>query len=157
MQCKAGIVATNPLLRTCACLLVLGAASLLAGCAPPIIPEKFAWYTGCPANDVSTKEDRGPQSAFKTFMAFETFTATGCGVSLKFRCIGSRCQSPIIVIAKRHAAQFSCALRTVQVKDLGSGAWLAEGCNQRLTYQCVDDSEHALRCFAETTETPGLR
>jgi len=132
--------------RAGAVVLVWGSAS--AGCTPSYIAPQYASYSGCPEEKIDVEEmDIG-----------EKYRASGCGNTVTFHCVNmERCVSPEIIVARRHAKQFSCSPQDAAVESLGGDGYIAIGCGQRMTYQCFPDPRHAMRCFAETAEVESRR
>jgi hypothetical protein len=131
----------------------LGRVALIAcalqgwACTPSTIAPQFARYSGCHVDkiEIHGKGDDG---------MYDSYSASGCGDNATFRCLEmERCKSPKIVVANRHAKQFSCSPQESEVEDLGGGAFFARGCGQQATYQCFDDREHVIRCITESTES----
>jgi hypothetical protein len=119
-------------------LCVLG----LADCVQDTnIAPQYARYSGCPLDKVEVDRGQGE------------YRASGCGNSLKFWCRHDfQCKSPLIVVAERHAKQFSCSPKAALVEELGEDTYIARGCGQTVTYVCFWDPTHAARCVVETTE-----
>jgi hypothetical protein len=116
-----------------------------SGCMPSTIAPEYARYSGCPQDQIEVTE----------LPSDNKYKASGCGASATFRCSDVHmdlCQSPMIVVAKRHAQQFSCSPKQAAVEHLGGDAYLARGCGQKMTYQCFADSEYAVRCVTESSE-----
>jgi hypothetical protein len=127
--------------RVAAFLFVLQAS----GCMPSTIAPEYARYSGCPQDQIEVTE----------LPSDNKYKASGCGASATFRCSDVHmdlCQSPMIVVAKRHAQQFSCSPKQAAVEHLGGDAYLARGCGQKMTYQCFADSEYAVHCVTESSE-----
>lgn len=124
----------------------VGVLTALMGCVPIGLKEDYAAYNNCDVKDVKAKQTDGG------------WQASGCGRPTTYMCrsAGGPCESPRIVISRRHAQQFGCEEQDVAVSKLAGGAWEAEGCGQTMTYQCLmansyeDPDEPTLRCIAET-------
>ena len=117
--------------------------SALSACVPNNIATQYARYSGCPEEKVEV-DDNAPDGYPR---------ASGCGNSLSFRCNkDGACKSPVIVVANRHAKQFSCTPLEAQVESLGDDAYIARGCGQTMTYQCFYGLGETMRCIVETTE-----
>jgi hypothetical protein len=118
-----------------------------AACTPSTIAPQFARYSGCHVDKIEVQEKGAAD------LRYDNYSASGCGENATFRCLEmDRCKSPKIVVANRHAKQFSCSPKEAEVEELGGGAFLARGCGQEATYQCFDDTEHVIRCVTESTE-----
>ena len=137
------------LVRAAARMVALVWFSQLLSCVPDGISAEYARYSGCPEDkvDVDMNGRNGEPRA------------SGCGNSVTFVCPedGAQCKSPVIVVAERHAKQFSCTPREADVKDLGGDAYIARGCGQTITYQCFPDREHVVRCILESTKVEARR
>jgi hypothetical protein len=126
------------------------ATCLAAGCAPASVVSQYSGYSGCPKDKIDVAEvERRPHA----------YRASGCGNGATFFCDPDtdQCGSPQIVVAHRHAKQFSCSLWDTKVEDLGGDLYLARGCNHPTTYQCFRDSVHVVRCVLEATEARETR
>jgi hypothetical protein len=132
------------LVRAAARVAALVWFSQLLSCVPDGISAEYARYSGCPEDKIDV-DMNGRNGAPR---------ASGCGNSVTFVCLddGNSCKSPVIVVAERHAKQFSCTPQEADVKDLGGDAYIAKGCGQAITYQCFRDLEHVVRCIVESTE-----
>jgi hypothetical protein len=137
------------LVRAAAMVVALVWCSQLLSCVPDGISAEYARYSGCPEDKIAV-DMNGRDGAPR---------ASGCGNSVTFVCLGEgvRCRSPVIVVAERHAKQFSCTPREANVKDLGADAYIATGCGQTITYQCFRDQEHVVRCILESAEVSARR
>jgi hypothetical protein len=114
------------------------------GCTPASIVPQYSTYSACPKDRIDVAGVRGRNAAYR---------ASGCGNGATFLCLpdSEECRSPEIVVAHRHAKQFSCSVWQTEVEDLGADLYLARGCNHPTTYQCYFDIVHVVRCIAETT------
>jgi hypothetical protein len=115
--------------------------ALGVGCTPSSIVQQYAAYSGCPQSEIDVVE-RPIEGGYR---------ASGCKNGATFYCRESNddCASPLIVVARRHAKQFSCTPEEAKVEDLGADAFLAKGCGRRVTYQCFEDRRYVVRCVAE--------
>jgi hypothetical protein len=123
---------------------------LVPGCTPASIVPQYSTYSRCPKDRIEVAGVEGRNAAYR---------ASGCGNGATFLCLpdSEQCRSPQIVVAHRHAKQFSCSVAQTQVEDLGAELYIARGCNHATTYQCFFDSVHVVRCVAETTEVRETR
>jgi hypothetical protein len=129
------------------------AAFLLAfigvGCLPPpqTIYRQHSAVHGCAENDVHVVTVEAGVS--ERLDRVSRFRATGCGHEDIYYCRSNVCESAREVVVKRQEAEFDCRPGEVEVRSLGGGAWLADGCGERRTYNCLWASG-GLRCIAET-------
>lgn len=123
---------------------ILAGGLLLSGCIPGTIAKQYSEFSGCAQGDIVVKRKGRSKK-------WESYRASGCGNGARFVCRNQTdCRSPQLIVARRHGRQFGCPPQHVKVRALGQDAYLVVGCGQELTYQCFDDSEHVVRCIAET-------
>jgi hypothetical protein len=117
--------------------VVMGAV----GCVPQAVYRQHAELHGCDPGQVKAWEVESHDT--------KSYRASGCGHDDIYYCHNEACRTPRKVVLDRHAAEFGCARSDVEVRNLGGGAWLADGCGRRRTYNCLW-STGDLHCIAET-------
>lgn len=129
-------------------LLVLGA------CTPNPAEADYQKFFDCSDEEGVSSEE-----------TVDGYWVNGCGGRLSYYCAGNHCESPVVVLTKRHSRQFGCSRESVHVNRLDGEAWQVEGCDETLTYHCLPpelvgaDHDHyrqsklrKMRCIAETVE-----
>lgn len=68
-----------------------------------------------------------------------------------FAVLGGCGMGAMEVVRTRHARQFQCSEQEVAVTELGGGAWIADGCGQRISYYCEGGQGSGdARCIIES-------
>ena len=125
------------------------AAFAVLGCVPvpAAVYAQHATLHGCDAGKIQAWAVDA--DVVQRLDLVQPYRAKGCGYEDIYYCRSNACRTPRKVVLDRHAAEFECARGEVEVRSLGGGAWLAEGCGRRRTYNC-GWSTGDLRCIAET-------
>ena len=128
-------------------MFVILTALLGAACVPQAVYQQHAALHGCSESQV--KVWRLEPSAVERLDRVSRYRASGCGHDDIYYCRYTSCRTARKVILDRHVAEFGCERDQVEVRSLGGGAWLADGCGERRTYNCFWASGE-YRCVAET-------
>jgi len=117
---------------------------LSTGCTPTGITQDFSRFSRCPEKEIEVI-DGDHDSGFRG----EAYKASGCGITADYVCRNLSCESPQIIVVKRHAAMYGCNVANVHVDRIAGAAWRTSGCNQQAIFNCFEEYDVPIRCLTD--------
>lgn len=100
--------------------------------------DKHAVFHGCDSSNVELEEV--PSTGHTRYRT------KGCGHEEVFSCIGAKCRSARILVARHYAADQKCKLEQVRTNESEPNQFAASGCAQERRYTCKEVPDDVLQC-----------
>jgi hypothetical protein len=114
-------------------------ASAASGCfSSNAAKDKHAVFHGCDTSNVELVEV--PSTGHTRYQT------KGCGHEEVFSCIGAKCRSARILVARHYAADQKCKLEQVSTSEPEPNQFVASGCAREQRYACKEVPDDVLQC-----------